>query len=226
LFGTAKRLSKTNLFLPFTSLGSGKVEDFAYKSIKEQIEPLVICANNAVGGVLSVKLSEGDKQVVLSQLRETWNEIYPGRPFEYWFLDKEFNRLYSQEHRLGKLIPIFSGLAVVIALLGLFALTVFISELRKKEIGIRKVLGCSISGILRLLGWQYIRTIIPAIFIGVPIAYLGMNYWLDNFTYRVNVDVTVIVLSVVTIVSISFLTISFKSLRAATHNPVDSLKCE
>ncbi|MEQ9424930.1 MAG: FtsX-like permease family protein [Cyclobacteriaceae bacterium] len=204
----------------------GVVEDFAYKSIKEAIEPVVIVANNSVWGVLSVKLETDDTQMILASLREKWREIYPGRPFEYWFLDKEFERLYNQERRLGRLIPIFSGLAIVIALLGLFALTVFISELRKKEMGIRKVLGCSTREILRLLTWQYLRTLIPAIIIALPLSYIGLDYWLNNFAYRVNVNIGVMLLAVFSVVIVALLTVSIKSLSAVKKNPVESLKYE
>ncbi len=204
----------------------GVVKDFAYKSIKEKVEPLVIAANTLSGGVLSVKLGSGPKQATIKTLEEKWQEIYPGRPFEYWFLDKEFDRLYHQERRLGKLIPMFSGLAIVIALLGLFALTAYISELRKKEIGIRKVLGCSSRGILALLSTQYLKIIGLATVIAIPIAMIGMNYWLDNFTYRVSVDVLVIVGSTFFILILALFTMGIKSLRASKANPVESLKYE
>ncbi|MEP5611752.1 MAG: FtsX-like permease family protein [Cyclobacteriaceae bacterium] len=203
----------------------GVVEDFVYKSVKEEIEPLVIVANNWVGGVLSVKLASGGVETIES-LKKVWNEVYNGRPFEYWFLDKEFAIMYGQERRLGKLIPIFSSLAIVIALLGLFALTAFVSELRRKEIGIRKVLGCSTGGVLKLLGWQYVRTLILAIFISVPIAYFALEYWLTNFSYRVQVSGGVIFTSVFIVVVVSLLTISIKSFSAANSNPVESLKYE
>ncbi len=204
----------------------GVVEDFVYKSIKEKIEPLVIVANNWVGGVLSVRLGTGNKLETISSLEKVWHEVYPGRPFEYWFLDKEFEIMYSQERRLGRLIPIFSGLAIIISLLGLFALTAYISDLRKKEIGIRKVLGCSTEGILRLLGMQYLKTLIPAILVSTPIAYLGMNHWLNTFSYRVDVTIGIILISVAAIVLVSTLTISFKTLSSALGNPVESLKYE
>lgn len=204
----------------------GVVKDFAYKSIKEEIEPLVICANNEVDGVLSVKLGANNTDEIISEIRNSWNMIYPNRPFEYWFLDKEFERMYNQERRLGRLIPLFSILAIVIAMLGLFALTLFISELRKKEIGIRKILGCSSAGILRLLGWQFLRTLIPAIIIGVPLAYLGLNSWLESFTYRVDVSMSVIASSVIGIVLFSIFTISFRTINAARRNPVENLKYE
>lgn len=204
----------------------GVVSDFAYESVRKKIEPVVICANTLVNGALSVKLGSGDKQAAINQLGQLWAEIYPGRPFEYWFLDYEFGLLYNQERRLGKLIPLFSGLAIIIALLGLFALTAYVSELRKKEIGIRKVLGCSNSGILRLLSWQYLRTIAIAVIIAIPLAWWGMDYWLDNFTYRVNISLLVVGGSVLFVLLVSLVTISIKSLKAANANPVDSLKYE
>ena len=205
---------------------AGVVRDFAYETVRKEVEPLVICANTEVNGALSVKLTAGNKATVIEQLGELWAEIYPGRPFEYWFLDHEFERLYNQERRLGKLIPLFSGLAVIIALLGLFALTAFISELRRKEIGIRKVLGCSTRGILALLSWQYLRTILIAVLIALPLAWFSMDSWLDNFTYRVNMNAFILGGSVLFVVLLSFLTISIKSLKAANANPVESLKYE
>lgn len=204
----------------------GVVKDFVYKSIKEAIEPLVICANNDVGGVLSLKLAVGNKSLIIAEVEKIWAEVYPNRPFEYWFLDKEFERMYSQERRLGKLIPLFSSLTIIIAMLGLFALTLFISELRKKEIGIRKILGCSSSGILRMLGWQFLKTLIPAIIIAVPLAYLGLNNWLNAFRYRVEVSFGIILGSVLVIVLFSILTISYRSILAARRNPVENLKYE
>ena len=204
----------------------GVVKDFVYKSIKERIEPLVIAANTLGGGVLSVRLGEGDKQGTINELRKKWSEVYPGRPFEYWFLNKEFDRLYNQERRLGKLVPIFSGLAIVIALLGLFALTAYVSELRKREIGIRKVLGCSSIGILKLLSEQYLKTILIAVIIAIPTAWLAMDYWLNNFTYRTNLSLWIILGSVLFVLILSLMTVGVKSLKAAHANPVDSLKYE
>ena len=204
----------------------GVVEDFVYKSIKEPIEPLVICANNYVEGVLSVRLGEGNKQEIISELENIWSDIYPGRPFEYWYLENEFNRMYNQERRLGKLVPLFSGLAILVALLGLYALTVFIADLRQKEIGIRKVLGCSTSGILQLLTWHYLKTLIPAVLIAVPLAIVGLNYWLDHFIYRVDITFGMVAISVSSTLLFALCTIGFKSFRTATLNPVDSLKYE
>lgn len=204
----------------------GVVSDFVYASVKEEVEPLVICAVNEVEGVLSIKLGKGNKALIIEEIKSAWDEVYPNRPFEYWFLDKEFERMYSQERRLGRLIPFFSILAITIAMLGLLALTIFISEMRKKEIGIRKVLGCSSRGILRLLGWQFLRTLIPAILIGVPVAYLGLSNWLESFTYRVQVGSSTVILSVMAVGLFAALTISFKVMQAARRNPVDNLKYE
>ena len=146
--------------------------------------------------------------------------------FEFWFLYKEFERLYQQERRLGSLIPIFSGLAITIALLGLFALTAFIVNTRRKEIGIRKVLGSSVSDIFILLGKQYFLILFVGLMIGVPVAFLTMNEWLNEFTYRVNISAGLVLISVLFIFTVSFLTISIKTVRAAKANPVDSLKYE
>ncbi|MFY0686190.1 MAG: ABC transporter permease [Cyclobacteriaceae bacterium] len=204
----------------------GVVEDFSYRSIKEEIKPLVITADNYVEGVMSVRLEKSDVQETLMALKSAFHEVYPTRPFEYWFLDKEFDRLYQQERRLGRLLPIFAGLAITIALLGLFALASYIAEVRQKEIGIRKVLGCSTYGILRMLMTQNLYTILGAVTLGVPISYFAMNYWLEDFTYRTDVALWVIFVAVMSITLFALLIIGLQSFKAAVQNPVKSIKYE
>lgn len=211
---------------PSTGRVIGVVKDFAYESIKESVEPVVICANNWVEGVLSVKLSEGNKPQVIEQMDAKWRKIYSDQPFEWWFLDKEFDRLYGQERRLGKLIPLFSGLAVFVALLGLFALTAFITESKVKEIGIRKVLGSSTIGIIQLLVTDFIKLILVAVAFGLPIAWYGMTIWLENFAMRVDVSVLVLLLSAVAIVALASVTVITQGMKASRSNPVDCLKYE
>lgn len=204
----------------------GVVRDFSYATVKNKVDPVVICANVKVQGVLSIKLTAGDKQAIIRSLEQKWYDAFPGRPFEYWFLDKEFERLYHQERRLGKLIPLFSGLAICLAMLGLFALISYVTELRKKEIGIRKVLGSSVISILRLLSWQFIRLVLVALALGIPLAWIGMNQWLEGFAYRVSVNGYVILITAGFILLTSLMTIGIRSIRAATDNPVNSLKYE
>jgi putative ABC transport system permease protein len=204
----------------------GVVKDFPYASIKEQVNPLLMVASIGVEGVLSVKLARGDLPESIKFLESEWKQIFPGKPFEYWFLDQEFNRLYFQEKRLGKLVPIFTGLAIVIALLGLFALTTFVTEQRSKEISIRKVLGSTAGQILKLLSWEFIRLILIAMGIAIPMAILIMQSWLENFAYRTRINVPVILIGSVIVLSLSMLTISYQAIKSALTNPARGLRTE
>ena len=204
----------------------GVVEDFAYENIKSRIDPLVITASHYLGGVLSVRLSGSKSTETVDRLNEIWLETYPERPFEYWFLDKEYQKMYHQERRLGKLIPVSSGLAIVIALLGLFALTNSIANQREKEIGVRKVLGGTPQDILILLSRELLLSLAIAAVIALPVAYMSMSIWLSEFTYRVTVDASTMGLSFIIVASVAILTMSLKFYQAANQNPVKSLRSE
>ncbi len=204
----------------------GVVKDFPYESIKQQIDPLLIVAKLDYLYTYSARVSTTDYPGILAKMKAQWHEVFGPRPFAYWFLDEGFEKLYKQERKLSKIIPIFSGLAIAIALLGLFALTVFVIETKQKEIGIRKVLGCLKKDIFVLLSRQFLWSFLIAALVSIPLSYQVMNMWLQNFAYRVNVTVEVVFIALVTVVASSIITVGFKFFQAADRNPVDSLKYE
>lgn len=204
----------------------GVVEDFHFSSLHESIEPLVIFPSGW-GNVLLVKLSGTDGvQAQLDQIQKTWETLVPHRPFSFHFLDDEFAQMYASENRTSELITTFSLLAILLACLGLFGLASFNIVKRTKEIGIRKVLGASVSGLVGLLSRDFIRLVLVAVVIAGPLAYWVLQRWLQNFVYRTELHWSVILLAGMTAVLIAFLAISWQSIRAALGNPVQALRSE
>jgi putative ABC transport system permease protein len=159
-------------------------------------------------------------------VEKVWRSLAPGQPFQYSFLDEDFERMYQSEERLGKIITVFATLAIAIACLGLFALTAFTAEQRSKEIGIRKVLGASINSIVLLLSRDFSRLIIIAFIISAPLAWYAVNWWLEMYTYKAVIGVTVYFLAGAAALIIALLTISLQAIKAASANPVTSLRNE
>jgi putative ABC transport system permease protein len=152
--------------------------------------------------------------------------MYLQGPFNYSFLDEEYDAMYRTEQRLGTLMSVFCGTAILITCLGLLGLMAFIVAQRTKEIGIRKVLGASVMNITTMLSKDFLRLVIIAIVIASPVAWYFMNHWLQDFAYRINIGWYVFLITGAAAVSIAFITISFQSIRAAIANPVESLRTE
>ena len=169
--------------------------------------------------------SENIRETIAS-IKSTWDKYALNQAFEYEFFDEHFDRLYRSEEKTGTIFFSFSLLAILIASLGLFGLTAFITQQRTKEIGIRKVLGASISGIIFLLTKQFTRWVLVANIIAWPLAYFVMNKWLENFAYRASIGFGTFVVSALLALAIALFTVSFQSIRAAIANPVDSLRYE
>ena len=150
----------------------------------------------------------------------------PGQPFQYSLLDEDFARMYASEQKLGKIFALFAGLAIIIACLGLFALTAFTAEQRTKEIGIRKVLGASVSSIVVLLSKEFGKLIIISFLLAAPLAWFAVDWWLKSYTYKVEVGAIVYLLAGLTSFVIAWLTMGYQSIRAATSDPVKSLRSE
>ena len=148
------------------------------------------------------------------------------RPFEYHFLDQEFDDMYKAENRISSILALFSGITIFIACLGLFALIAFISEQRTKEIGVRKVLGASVASIVLLLSKDFVKLMLIAIAIAVPAAWYGMNKWLSDFAYQIKISPFTFVYVGLATIAIALLTTSFQSIKAALMNPVKSLKSD
>jgi len=204
----------------------GVVKDFHIDSLHREIGPLIITNNTEWLNTLSVRLSPHNIPDTLSYLSEKWRRHNPLRPFQYTFLDDSFDAQYKADERLSKIFSYFSILAIFIACLGLFGLASYTAEQRTKEIGIRKVLGATISGILKLLTKEFSKWVFFANLIAWPIAYFAMNKWLQGFAYRASIEVTFFVLSAVIALAIALLTVSYQALRAAKADPVKSLRYE
>jgi len=162
----------------------------------------------------------------MKYIEKTWNKIYPIHPFDYFFLDESFNDQFKETERIRELISHFAGLAIFIACLGLFGLASFVAEQRTKEIGIRKVLGASTSGIVFMISKELTKMIVLANAIAWPVAYFVMRNWVQTFPYRENISVLIFVFSGTIVLFIGLATISFQSIKAGLTNPVDSLKYE
>jgi putative ABC transport system permease protein len=204
----------------------GVVKDFHYASLREELEP--ICIGAGVGGLdkLVIRVRTENMTGLIAQLKETWKEIDPSHPFDFFFLDDFFNAQYRSEERLNSIFAWFSGLAIIIACLGLFGLSSFMAEQRTKEIGIRKVLGASISEVVVLLSKELLALVGVAVLVAWPIAYFAMSSWLRNFPFRTSFNPWTFLISGLAALSIAFLTVSFQASKAASANPVDSLRYE
>ncbi|UCC40488.1 MAG: ABC transporter permease [Candidatus Aminicenantes bacterium] len=204
----------------------GVVKDFNVTSLHENIGPVLLQIRPGSFRYLSVRISPGNINETLAFMNEKWGEFSPIFPFEYSFLDEDFDKLYKADKKVGQLVGIFSSLAIFVACLGLFGLISFSAEQRTKEIGIRKVLGASVSGIVLLLSKEFTKWVLAANIIAWPVAYFVMNGWLQNFAYRTRIGVEYFVLSALLAFVIALITVSYQSIKAAVANPVDSIKYE
>lgn len=205
----------------------GVVENFHFESLRENIGPVALFLQpNESTGRISFRYEAKNTDDVISMIEQNWRKLSPGVPFDYTFLDEDFGRMYSAEQRLGEIFTIFAGLAIVIACLGLFALTAFTAEQRTKEIGIRKVLGASVSGIVVLLSKEFGKLIVIAFVFATPVAWFGINKWLESYTYRTEVAWWVYVVAGLSAFVVAWLTMSYQSIKAAITNPIKSLRSE
>jgi putative ABC transport system permease protein len=208
-----------------TSTIIGVVEDFHYESLRQAIGPLALFIDSSTG-FISFRFKSENTSEVISMIEQHWKKLGPGVPFDYSFLDEDFGKMYAAEQRLGDIFTVFAVLAIVIACLGLFALTAFTAEQRTKEIGIRKVLGASVSGIVLLLSKEFGKLILIAFVLATPAAWFGIDKWLESYTYKTEIGVLVYVFAGVAAFSIAWLTMSFQSIRAALANPIKALRSE
>jgi len=204
----------------------GVVEDFHYMGLQAAIEPLAIYWGPDYFGTITLNISTEHLTEALAFAENKWGELFTGNPFDYFFLDTYFNRQYQAEERIGKMFNVFTILGVIISCLGLFGLASFTAERKIKEIGIRKVLGASVSEIVLLLSKETVKWVIIANLIAWPLVYVVMNLWLSNFAYRINVNVGILVGSSFLALAIALLTVSYQSIKAACANPADALKHE
>jgi putative ABC transport system permease protein len=203
----------------------GVVEDFNFLSLKQKMEALVISPSED-RRVAVIKIKPGNIPAALKTIREAYNRVAPVYPFEYNFLDQKFDALYKTDLRQQTILTIFSGLAILIACLGLFGLSSFTATKRTKEIGVRKVLGSSTENIVILLSKDLLKPVLIATCIAIPIGYSAMNSWLNNFAYRTPLYWWIFVLAALITVVIALITVSFKAVKAGMANPATSLRAE
>lgn len=205
----------------------GVVKDFNFRSLHLPVEPLTLRYGYPWSlGRISLLLKSENIQTTISDLKKIWDREAPQRPFLYSFLDESFTKQYEADSHFGKIFSLFSFLAIVIACLGLFGLATFTAEQRTKEIGIRKVLGSSVAGIVTLISKDFIRLVVIAIVIAIPVTWWAMNQWLNDFAYRVKIGPGIFLIASVIAIFIALATISWQSLKAALANPVHSLRNE
>ncbi|ELR68951.1 putative ABC transporter permease [Fulvivirga imtechensis AK7] len=204
----------------------GVVSDFHFSSLKNKINPVVLLIEPEQYNEIFIRIKPHRLSETLTELSHEWKALVPHRPFDYRFLDQEYDALYKSEVKLGSIFTLFAGLAILIACLGLLGLVAFTVEQRTKEIGIRKVLGASIANLFLLISKDFTKLVIVAFFIAAPLGYYLMTRWLSAFEYKVTVGLVPVAVAVVIALFLSVVTISFQSVKAALMNPVDKLRNE
>lgn len=204
----------------------GVVKDFHFSSMRSKIEPAVFYYKPKERRVLYVKTTAEKAPQAIAALKKQWGKYNAGFDFSYAFLDDDFNRLYESEQRTGSLFNIFSIIAIFISCLGLFGLATYTAQVRTREIGVRKVLGASVTGIARLLTLDFVKLVLISIIIGVPVTWYLMNKWLQDFAYKTEIGWVVFATTGVLAVLIAVATLSMQSIRAALMDPVKSLRNE
>jgi putative ABC transport system permease protein len=205
----------------------GVVKDFHFKGMQSEIEAYGFLLNSSPDFTyLIAHTKEGKVKSTLSSLESAWLKLNPNEPFEYTFLDDDFQKNYLAEERLADIIRYFTIVAILISCLGLFGLATFSAEQRTKEIGIRKVLGANVAGIVGLLSKDFLKLVGIAVVIASPIAWYAMDKWLQDFAYRTTVSWQIFALTILMVAFIAFVTISFQAIKAAVSNPVKSLRTE
>jgi putative ABC transport system permease protein len=203
----------------------GVVKDFNFNSLRQTVSPLALFYGEEKGSV-AMRIKTSDISSLVAQVENKWKSMVPGQPFNYSFMDDDFNKIYSSEQRVGKIAMSFSILAILIACLGLFGLVTYAAEQRTKEIGIRKVLGASVSNIVSMLSKDFLKLVIIAALIAFPVAWWAMNKWLQDFAYRINISWWIFIVAGVVALLIALITISVKAVKAAIANPVKNLRSE
>ncbi|HTI92806.1 MAG TPA: ABC transporter permease [Puia sp.] len=203
----------------------GVVKDFHFRSLHEQITPVVMTLGGDNGTTI-VKVKTADVAGVLASTKKLWTGLKAEAPFSWSFLDDRFADTYKAEQNVGTILIIFAGLTIFVACLGLFGLATFTAEQRTREIGIRKVLGANVMGIVRLLSADFLKLVLVAFLLAAPVAWFAMNKWLEDFAYRVTISWGVFLIAAFLALTITIITISFRAISAATANPVKSLRSE
>jgi putative ABC transport system permease protein len=203
----------------------GIVKDFNFNSLRERVTPLAFTFGSD-DGAMTVRIHPSNITQTVSAIEAKWNEVASDFPFEYTFMDADFDHLYKAEKQSGKLITYFASLSILISCLGLFGLATFMAEQRTKEIGIRKVMGASVAGITALLSKDFLMLVLIAVAIAIPVAWYLTDKWLQDFAYRIDVEWWIFAVASVMALIIALMTVSAQAIKAAVQNPVKSLRSE
>ena len=203
----------------------GVVKDFHFESMKKKIRPLGLFIRPS-RRIMAVKINGSEVKNTIASVSSVWEKFSPNQPIRYTFLDQQYANMYAYVKRIGSILTLFSALAILIACLGLFALSSFIIQQRGKEISIRMVLGASLRHIFHLLTSSFVGLILLAFVMASPLAWYFMDTWLQDFAYKISLNWTIFLLTGISVLIIAFLTVSYQSIRTATMNPVDNLKSE
>ncbi|HEY4196059.1 MAG TPA: FtsX-like permease family protein, partial [Mucilaginibacter sp.] len=205
----------------------GILKDYLYNDMYAAAAPLLLYNHPAGTGVLSIRIKPGvSPQDALAKAGAIVKKDWPGYPFEYQFIDDDFNQLFKTETLTGTLAGVFAGLAIFISCLGLFGLAAYTAERRIKEIGIRKVLGASVAGLAGLLSKDFLKLVGISCVIAFPIAFWALHKWLESYQYRVDINWWVFAVAGIMAMLIALATVSFQAIKAALMNPVKSLRSE
>ena len=205
---------------------TGVMKDFHFESLHQPIVPIVFMISQDRNNQVSLKIDTENKEQTLAYLQEEWAALRPDFPFEPIFVDEGFNRQYEAEERVKTIFTFFSGLAVIISILGLLGLTTFATQQRTREIGIRKVMGAETANILILLGKDFLKLVLIGFVIAIPISWFGMSSWLEDFAYKIGISWTVFLWAGLIAGAIAAITVMSQSLKAAWADPVRSIKSE
>jgi putative ABC transport system permease protein len=204
----------------------GVIRDYHSESLNKDIDPLLILLYPEIRTAYSVKIGSTNISTTISAIRSTWDKYFPNDAFNYYFLDEAFDAQYKSDKQFGKLFGFFASLAIIIACFGLMGLSAYSVLQRRKEIGIRKVLGASILSVFNILSKGFMRLVIVAIVIASPISWLIMNKWLQNYAYRIHISWWMFAMAGLFSILIALVTVSYQIIKAAVANPVKSLRTE
>ena len=224
-----KILVRDPVSIDFTGKVIGVVSDFHFHSLQTAIEPLVLYIHdqsNPTSMAISLQISDQNVAETISFIGKLWSQHFPASPYDYFFIDKEFEKYYEQEQRILEIFSYMTLFTIFIACLGLFGLVLYVVAQKTKEIGIRKVLGATVANIVVLLSKDFVKLVLISNIFAWPVAYIMMNHWLQNFAYRMTIGWWIFILAGMLALGIALLTVSFLSIRAALANPVESLRYE